>query len=600
MLSTYEMQGFHPKWYQALLVLRQMGMWVLPLGNLNLEAYETAAELGTVGVGVLYCVVVQTSFRVQKNSASFDSVRKEKEKLRAILQAIPEGLLVITGELEVSCCNAWAFTDTEDLDSEEIAKELREMNCVKDTEETKSLWELVAAFIGSDKDRFATFGTVNIAGRYFEMKGTKCNWDDTDACILTASDISSWVESQLKLREESDSKTSLLRFVSHELRTPSNAILNLAGNVLQTASLKAEEQLQLSVVVTSTHFLLSVVNDLLDFTRIASDKFLLVKQSFDFRQEMQETVRLIELQCRQKGLSLRVNFDPLIPEAVYSDAARIKQVVLNLLGNALKFTFHGDIRVICMLTDHNTVKVAVTDTGIGIPESKIAGLCKAFEKVEGTQRINPQGCGLGLYISNLLAISLGSRPISIHSQLQAGSEFSFEVHIYQQESPLVDYSPPIDAESDIEIERCTEATISPSLCAEKQLGARHYPDILVVDDSEFNRLVLIKLLEAMNIPADEASSGLRALSLIRFKAARNHYYRLILMDMEMPEMDGITATQEIRTMEVTGELQLRPRIICCSAHRGQEDVDRSLAAGMDDYIEKPINRMQLQALLFAF
>jgi len=577
-----------------------MGMWLLPLGTLDIEAYETAAELGVVSAGVLYCALGQASFRIEKkNSVSFDSVRKEKEKLRAILQAIPEGLLVITGELEVSCCNAWAFTDTEELDSKEIAKELSKMNCVKDpeNEEKTSLWELVAAFIRSDEDRFATFGTVNIAGKYFEMKGTKCSWDDTSACILTAADISSWVEAQLKLREESNSKSSLLRFVSHELRTPSNAILNLAGNVLQTASLKAEEQLQLSVVVTSTHFLLSVVNDLLDFTRIASDKFILVKQSFDFRQEMQETVRLIELQCRQKGLSLRVNFDSLIPDAVYSDAARIKQVVLNLLGNALKFTFHGDIRVICMLTDHNTVKIAVTDTGIGIPASKITGLCKAFEKVEGTQRINPQGCGLGLYISNLLAISLGSRPISIHSQLQVGSEFNFEVNIYQQESPLIEYSLPIDAESDIEIERCTEATISPSLCAEKQLGARHYPDILVVDDSEFNRLVLIKLLEAMHITADEASTGLRALSLIRFKAARSHYYRLILMDMEMPEMDGITATQEIRTMEVTGELQLRPRIICCSAHRGQEDVDRSLAAGMDDYIEKPINRAQLQALL---
>jgi CheY-like chemotaxis protein len=245
-------------------------------------------------------------------------------------------------------------------------------------------------------------------------------------------------------------------------------------------------------------------------------------------------------------------------------------VVLNLLGNALKFTFHGDIRLICTLTEHNTVQIAVTDTGIGIPEGKIARLCKAFEKVEGTQRINPQGCGLGLYISNLLAISLGAKRISIHSKQQAGSQFSFEIQIYQQEIEESEHSFLMDAELYVEDERRTEATISPSLCAEKQLGARHYPTILVVDDSEFNRLVLIKLLESMNTAADQASSGLRAVSLIRSKAAKFHYYRLILMDMEMPEMDGVTATQEIRTMEVTGELQVRARIACCSADRGKK------------------------------
>ena len=150
----------------------------------------------------------------------------------------------------------------------------------------------------------------------------------------------------------------------------------------------------------------------------------------------------------------------------------------------------------------------------------------------------------------------------------------------------------------IEDEREGETPVaSSSLLGGNGLHFMRSPDILIVDDSDFNRLVLAKMLEALNLQADEASSGLRAISTIREHIKRRHYYRLILMDMEMPEIDGITATQEIRTMEITGELPERPKIVCCTAHRGQEDIEKCISAGMDDYLEKPISRTKLQELV---
>ena len=595
----HEIQSFQTHWYTLLVLVRQIGMWQWTYWYLDMtKSGGFPWWIALMIVGMTGIFAGQLRNRSRDTWLYYESMRREKEKLRAILEAIPQGLIVVTEKQEVCCCNSAALELVDFSCNEGVKPYLQALHCRKELTEPdspRSLYQEMAAFL-QQTDTSTIFGITNEGETHTEWKGTKCQWDECSACILTATNITTWAKAQTTLQQESESKSAVLRFVSHELRTPANAILNMTADVMSADNIWPEQKTQLSIVVTSTHFLLSVINDLLDFTRMASDRFRLVKQGFDVRKEIRETVELLRLQCEHKGLYLNTNFDALIPDVVFSDAARMKQVVLNLLGNALKFTFQGGIRVIITLTDHGTIRVAVSDSGIGIPSDKILGLGKAFAVVEGTQRVNPQGCGLGLYISNLLALSLGSRPISIQSKLGAGSSFSFEVNIYQKE--VSESGVEECCWLAVEDERDSEAPISIS----EFIGGNRpegfvYPDVLIVDDSEFNRLVLVKLLEKANIRADEAESGLRALSKVRSAIQRNHYYRFIFMDMEMPEMDGVTATQEIRTMELTGELRVRPRIVCCSAHRSVEDVERGLNSGMDEYLEKPIDKGKLLALL---
>ena len=591
----FEIPSFQPRCLVVLLLFRQLIMWHLAFACSTPSVTSTMPfRLVAVGLALTCFMSGEMRDKAQENWGFFSAVRQEREKLGLVLEAIPEGLLVVTADMKVMCHNE-RLKQAIGATCVDIESTLTRISCKRENEKEERevlLLDGVSLFLRTSKDSLTTFGVSRLGDDFYEWKGTKCLWEGSEACIITASHISSWVTAQTHLRQESQAKSSILRFVSHELRTPANAILNMTANVLEQSYLSEEDRTQLSIVVTSTHFLLYVVNDLLDYTRMAADKFALVKQSFEIRREVEETTKLVALQCRQKGLSLRTNFDPLMPDLVFSDAPRMKQVLLNLLGNALKFTFHGGIKVTCTLTEHNTVKISVADTGIGIPIDKIAGLCKVFGTVDGTQRLNPQGCGLGLYISNELALSLGSKPLQIAST-PSGSEFSFEVAIYQDPiAPTVVSGRWVEETSE---ERSTELEV---LISDLHGGqTRTGPDVLVVDDSEFNRMVLVTILRSMHVQTDEAGSGLRALAKIRAGLHRDHYYRLIFMDVEMPEMDGLAATREIRTMELMGELRTRPRIICCSAHRSQEDVDRSLAAGMDDYLDKPIARERIEALL---
>ena len=584
--------------------------WVLPLLIRQLAMWQTAAlylEKGQITldlpyfmlggvIGIVLCFAHENRKKTLEKYKFCDSVEEERSKLRNILQAIPEGLAVIVESLEAPCVNAQLHTILKP-GKRTVIETLKGVHCDQ-AEDDLGLLVHIKRFLKEEGVVCKTFGVTEQQGSYFEWKGTKCMWGDKMACILTVSDITSWVEAKTRLEEESESKSALLSFVSHELRTPTNAILNLVSSVMVAGNITPEQNTDLSIVVTSTHFLLSVTNDLLDFSRMVANKFNLVKQRFDIRKELGETIQLVELQCTQKGLFLRLKVDNFVPEIIYTDPNRLKQVLLNLLGNAVKFTFQGGIRVICMVTNHSHLRITVKDTGIGIPPSKIASLCKAFSTIEATQGINPQGCGLGLYISNLLAQCLGGRPIDITSIELVGSEFSFEVNIYEESWGNVTEGCDDITSVGIEDEKDGEIMmVSKSWIGGKGDEVGELPMVLVVDDSDFNRVVLIKMLESFHIRADQVNTGLRALTVIRENAQRGHLYRLVLMDVEMPEMDGLAAAKEIRTMELTGELMQGPKIVACSAHRSSDEYARCIHAGMNDYIEKPISRSKLQKVL---
>lgn len=266
----------------------------------------------------------------------------------------------------------------------------------------------------------------------------------------------------------------------------------------------------------------------------------------------------------------------------------------------------GGIRVLATLAHRGVIKVAVSDTGIGIPKGKQSQVFTLFGKLEGNESINPQGCGLGLGISNMLAEELGGESIRLESQPAVGSTFSFIVSIskfpvsYQSPAGIThgestaDLSSIDEAMGPVDVPQITRCANELSL----QTGVT--AKVLVVDDSDFNRMVLRKVLKSLGVQCEEANTGLRALHLMQKEARRSHFYRLVLMDLEMPEMDGVAAAVRIREMKGRGEVQ-EVEIVACSAFSSEEEKTMCVNAGMRAFsiciIASLLEAKDLRALL---
>ena len=245
------------------------------------------------------------------------------------------------------------------------------------------------------------------------------------------------------------------------------------------------------------------------------------------------------------------------------------------------------------------IKISISDSGIGIPQSKQAYIFHLFGKLDGNDEMNPQGSGLGLGISNLLAIELGGKGIEVSSKEGCGSTFSFRVRV--EEEPWEELESPTivgDVGGEIPDEVLAPLKLPRTKGSSSDISQIHpSPAILIVDDNEFNRLVLSKLLASLSLSTSESSSGLQALSLITQEARRRHYYRLVLMDLEMPEMDGMTAAGRIIEMREKGEIEGGVKVVACSAYSSKEDKAKCYRAGMDGYLEKPVSKESICTLL---
>ena len=589
----FEIRSFNSHLVNFSLLLKHCLAWHFAmLYTEHLDQCELPWLTGSLVCMTLYVVSGEMETKTGEFYKYCETCKQQELNLRSILMSIPEGIGVVTEKLTFVCYNEQFKDVLQFQSSESIQEKMKNCFCMENIESTgestTSLWSKIESFINSKRPE-ATFGVTLLNSHYYEWKGTRCTWETTSACILTVSNISTWVADQRRLQQEIAFNALLVRFASHELRTPANAILNLMQRIATGENLEPEQREEMNIVVVSTQLLVSVVNDLLDYTRIQMEKLTLVKQNFDVRNAIREAVSLVELQCRQKGIQVVVKIDSYVPEIVYSDPNRLKQILLNLLKNAVRYTFHGTIRLITSVTDHSTLQFAIKDTGIGLSPQLQASLRVCFHSEESDLNAVPSDNCLGLYISNALAVNLGLRAIEFSSSLGVGSEFTFEVSIGLEQDTEVRYHSDCtsrDIEDERELERTVQAyDVSGGISSAQRSLSR----VLVVDDIDFNRVVMRKMLRNFNIEADEAYSGLRAVTMIRTALRRNHCYRLILMDVEMPEMDGIEATMAIRAMELSGELPERPRIVACTAHRSREDIERCLSAGMDSYLEKPVN-----------
>ncbi|HTU40482.1 MAG TPA: ATP-binding protein [Candidatus Aquilonibacter sp.] len=382
--------------------------------------------------------------------------------------------------------------------------------------------------------------------------------------------------SKQKAEEASRAKGEFLANMSHEIRTPINGVLGMADLLLNTAT-TAEQHDYLTLLKSSAGSLLRIVNDILDFSRVEAGRLELCPVEFSLRDTIGKTVKALALQAREKGLELALEIAPQVPDSLIGDSGRLCQVLINLLGNAIKFTPSGKIDVRVQVDGESVTGLrlhfSVTDTGIGIPEEKHTVIFDAFSQADGSITRNYGGTGLGLAICSRLVALLAGR-IWVQSAVGQGSTFHF----------TASFAPVLNSAA----VRAPQHRL-PSMRQVLAEGPGQLR-ILVAEDNLVNQTVILNMLTRLGHRPTIAQNGKQALSLLEAGT-----FDLVFMDVQMPEMDGLTATRKIRQIEQR-TLKHIP-IVAMTAHAMKGDRESCLAAGMDHYISKPASSDEIKGLI---
>ncbi|HQW23986.1 MAG TPA: tetratricopeptide repeat protein, partial [Bacteroidia bacterium] len=384
------------------------------------------------------------------------------------------------------------------------------------------------------------------------------------------------LKKQKEIAELSDKlKEQFLANVSHEIRTPMNGVLGMAHLLSKTDPTKEQKE-YIDAIKLSANNLMVIINDILDFSKINAGKIEFSENEFHFRNLIKGIIQILQVKADEKKIQLGCTIDYNLKDKLIGDPIRLNQILVNLLGNSLKFTEKGkvslDIRLLEQKDNVCRIRMKVTDTGIGIPDNKLTSIFETFEQADNNKR-RYEGTGLGLTIVKQL-VELQGGSISVKSRLNEGSEFSVDLSFRMGKNDVV----PENAQ----------------MLEEIQPGDYSHVQVLIVEDNRVNQLLIKNMLKKFGFEQlDTSANGRNALEKLR-----ENNYDVILMDIQMPEMDGYEITREIR-LRLRKEMRNVP-VIAITADASDKEKAKAKEAGMDDYVVKPYTPEELFSVLLKY
>ena len=421
--------------------------------------------------------------------------------------------------------------------------------------------------------------------------------------------MASMIAALVKARDEAEaaarSKTSFLANMSHEIRTPMNGIMGMIA-LLKRGHVSEQQRAYFETIERSSEALLTIIDDILDFTKVEAGRLILIQEPFDTLDSIASIEALFAETAKQKGLDLRVDVEENVPQRIVGDPGRIRQVLLNLIGNAIKFTDEGSVTVSVCVTDDTVLprlRFSIQDTGPGInPEDEERIFGEFFQADVSLTRAHG-GTGLGLAIARQLA-TLMKGSITYQPNLSGGSIFVFELPLLEASSgemfdPAISALTASQARSELaRLGRLTNidaADAAPEIEQTADSGpARYSLKVLVAEDSEVNQFIIRELLADLVKQITVVADGISAV-----EAFKSEGFDLVLMDIQMPRMDGLEATRQIRLLQRSESINPACLIVGLSAHAMSGDREKYMAEGMADYLTKPIRAAALQEVLDA-
>ncbi|WP_188816385.1 PAS domain S-box protein [Hymenobacter cavernae] len=505
------------------------------------------------------------------------ALRRREEKYRSILENLRLGLLEINVQEQIVFVNQ-SYCDISGYGREELLH--APMTIIAPAEGSQHIPQEKRALraVGVADTYEVPIKTKTGETKWLMVSGAPLYNDEKEyiGSIAAHLDITHQKELEIKLREakkqaeeSAQAKELFLANMSHEIRTPMNAILGMSQLLAKTA-LSGQQSEYLHAMTTSAGNLLVIINDILDQSKIEAGKLTIEHIGFDVRQVCRQVEKTLQYKAEDKGLGLHVHVSPALPPVLLGDPHRLTQVLLNLAGNAVKFTEKGAVRISCELLSSAgpevLVEFRIRDTGIGINPAHLANVFQNFSQEDASVSRKFGGTGLGLSISRKLATLMGGQ-IHLESELGQGTTSIFSLRL------------PVGSPADLP---CPEPAASPTVLRKALRGKR----VLLVEDNAFNRLLAKVFLEQAGMQVREAENGALAVAALQVEA-----FDLILMDVQMPVLNGLEATRQLRGQGV------QIPIIGLTANAIKGDNEKCLAAGMNDYLSKPFLENQLLTML---